>query len=158
MHSLRIVLADDEFLTRMDLKEMLAGLGHQVVAEARNGPMALELVEKLRPDMAILDIKMPKMDGIKVAKLIAGQKLCAVLMLSAYSEEELILRAMDAGVTGYITKPVIEKELEPALRIAWARYQDLIRLKDKKVALKETLTQDIQGARSRNNNGARLKK
>jgi len=146
------VLADDEFLTRMDLKEMLAGLGHEVVGEARNGLMALEMVQKLRPDMAILDIKMPKMDGIKAAKLITGQKLCAVLMLTAYNEEELITRAMDAGVTGYVTKPVTEKELEPALRIAWARYQDLVGLKDKKVTLKETLNRDIQDARSRNSN------
>lgn len=158
MQSLRIVVADDEILTRMDIKEMLEELGHEVVGEARNGAMALDLVQKLHPDLAILDVKMGKIDGLKVAKLITGQKICAVLLLTAYSEEELVKKALDAGVTGYLTKPVAENELEPALRIAWARYQDLMALKNKKVELKETLNQDIRQEKLKNVGGARLKK
>lgn len=150
MKSLRIVVADDEFLIRMDLKELLHELGHEVVGEASNGDAALQEVQRLKPDMAILDVKMDKIDGIKVAKLITGQKICAVLLLTAYSEQELINRALDAGVMGYLVKPVTEKELEPALRISWARYLDLLSLKQKKVSLKETLNKDIRQERLKN--------
>lgn len=150
MKSLRIVLADDEFLIRMDLKELLHELGHQVVGDAATGEAALRMVQKLRPDMAILDIKMEKMDGIKVAKLISGQKICPVLLLTAYSEQELVQRALDAGVMGYLVKPVSEKELEPALKICRARFLDLLALKRKKVTLKETLKRDILHERLKN--------
>ncbi|MEG6511274.1 response regulator [Desulforamulus ruminis] len=143
MKPLRIIVADDEILIRMDLKELLTDLGHQVVGEAGNGKAALDLVYTLKPDLAILDVKMDQLDGIKVAKLIAGQKLCAVLLLTAYNEEEMVKRAMDAGVIGYLTKPVTEKELEPALRIGYARYQDYLALKQKKVVLKKTLDRNI---------------
>ncbi|SFQ94832.1 ANTAR domain-containing response regulator [Desulfoscipio geothermicus] len=158
MKSLRVIVADDEILTRMDLKEMLAEQGHKVVGEANNGATALELVQKLRPDLAILDIKMDKMDGIKVAKLVTGQKICGVLLLTAYNEDELVKRALDAGVMAYLTKPVTERELEPAIRVAWARFQDIISLKSKKAELKETLNRDIRQAKLKNTNGAGFKK
>lgn len=158
MQSLRILVADDEILTRMDLKEMLTELGHIVVGEANNGATALELISKLRPDLALLDVKMGKMDGIKVAKLVTGQKKCAVLLLTAYNEEELVQRALDAGVMAYLTKPVTEKDLEPALRIAWARYQDILMLKQKKVDLKESLDRNIRKKKLKDTRGAELKK
>lgn len=158
MKSLRVIVADDEILTRMDLKEMLAEQGHKVVGEANNGVTALELVQKLRPDLAILDIKMDKMDGIKVAKLVTGQKICGVILLTAYNEDELVKRALDAGVMAYLTKPVTERELEPAVRVAWARFQDMISLKNKKVELKEALNRDIRQAGLKNTNGSGFKK
>ncbi|MEG6521018.1 ANTAR domain-containing response regulator [Desulfotomaculum sp. 1211_IL3151] len=153
MKSLRIVLADDEFLTRMDLKEMLTELGHQVVGEAPNGLLALDLVRKLKPDLAILDVKMPKLDGIKAAKLITGEKLGMVILLTAFSEDELITSALDAGVMGYLTKPVTEKELAPALQIAWERYREIMLLKHKKVQLKERLNKDIRQEKLKNTSG-----
>ncbi len=154
MRSLRIVVADDEPITRIDVKKMLTELGHQVVGEARNGAMALELVQKLRPDLVILDVRMAKMDGIKAAKLITGQKLCAVLLLTAYSEEEVLNRALDAGIMGYLTKPVAKKELEPSLRIAWVRYQDLMALKHKKLELIGARDRDIRREKIKNTGGA----
>ncbi|MDO7788271.1 response regulator [Desulforamulus aquiferis] len=143
MKPLRIVVVDDEVLIRMDLKEILTELGHKVVGEAGNGEAALDLIQRIKPDMAILDVKMEKIDGIKVAKLIVGQKICAVLLLTAYNEEELIRRAMDAGVVGYLTKPITEKELEPALQLGYARYQEILDLKQKKVVLKKALDMSI---------------
>ncbi|RYD03457.1 hypothetical protein N752_19960 [Desulforamulus aquiferis] len=111
MKPLRIVVVDDEVLIRMDLKEILTELGHKVVGEAGNGEAALDLIQRIKPDMAILDVKMEKIDGIKVAKLIVGQKICAVLLLTAYNEEELIRRRWMPGLWGILQSQLPRKNL-----------------------------------------------
>ncbi|MGQ9557540.1 MAG: response regulator [Desulfurispora sp.] len=140
----RILLADDEALTRLDLKEMLYEMGHQVVGEARNGLEALELAEKLRPDLVIMDVRMPRLDGVKAAKLINGRKLAPVLLLTAYSDTDIIRRSVEAGVMGYLTKPVLERDLSPAVRVAVQRSRELGKLKRYKVVLQENLQQERQ--------------
>lgn len=140
----RILLADDEALTRLDLKEMLDEMGHQVVGEARNGLEALELAEKLRPDLVIMDVRMPRLDGVKAAKLIHGRKLAPVLLLTAYSDADIIRRSVEAGVMGYLTKPVLERDLSPAVRVAVQRAREIGKLKRYKVVLQENLQQERQ--------------
>jgi response regulator NasT len=124
VEQLRIVIADDESLIRLDLAETLARLGHRVVGECGEGRTAVELVRKLKPDLAILDVKMPEMDGVDAARLIARDRLAPVLLLTAYSQRELVERAMDAGVFGYLVKPFKESDLLPAIAVARARFRE----------------------------------
>jgi AmiR/NasT family two-component response regulator len=119
---LRVVIADDESIIRLDLRETLQRMGHLVVAEAGDGRAAVELVRQHRPDLAILDVKMPELDGVEAAKEIAKDRLAPVLLLTAYSQQELVKRAMDAGVFGYVVKPFTESELLPAMGVAIARF------------------------------------
>lgn len=124
VEKLRVVIADDESIIRLDLKETLQRLGHQVVAEAGDGRTALELVRQHRPDLVVLDVKMPELDGIDAAKEIAAEKLAPVLLLTAYSQQDLVQRAMDAGVFAYVVKPFTETDLQPAVGVAIARFRE----------------------------------
>src|SRR5437667_5734472 len=103
--SLRVVIADDESIIRMDLKELLRKMGHDVIGEASDGRMAVELARKLKPDLIILDIKMPEMDGIDAAQMLSQEKIAPVGLVTAYSQVDLVKRAEDAGVWAYVVKP-----------------------------------------------------
>jgi AmiR/NasT family two-component response regulator len=128
MSQTRVVIADDESIIRMDLKTLLEEMGSVVVGEAADGQKALELTRSLRPDVVIMDIKMPVMDGLDAAKIIADEKIAPVVLLTAYSQKDLIERAKGAGVYAYLVKPFQESDILPAIEIAIARYleqQDL---------------------------------
>jgi AmiR/NasT family two-component response regulator len=133
----RILIAEDETLIRMDLAEMLKESGYEVIAEATNGEEAIALASELKPDLAILDVKMPKMDGISAAEVIV--KTSPVLMLTAFSQKELVERALDAGVMAYVVKPFTIDDLIPAIEIATARYQQLVALQAEISDLNERL-------------------
>jgi AmiR/NasT family two-component response regulator len=136
---LRLVIADDESLIRMNLKETLVGLGYLVVGEAGDGVSVVNLARELRPDLVIMDIKMPKLDGIQAAKVLTEDKIAPVLLLTAYSDRDLVDRAREAGVVNYIVKPFRDAELLPAIEIAMARYAEFQEI-DKKIGdLQETL-------------------
>lgn len=135
----RIIIADDESLIRMDLREMLSHLGYDVVAEASDGKSAVELAKKLLPDLIIMDIKMPDMDGIAAASELARDHIAPVVLLTAYSENSLIGRAKDAGVCGYLVKPFRETELMPVIELALARFDELRDLEREVTDLKEAL-------------------
>ncbi|MFM1788794.1 MAG: hypothetical protein RLZZ12_143 [Actinomycetota bacterium] len=133
----RILIAEDETLIRMDLAEMLKESGYEVIAEATNGEEAIALASELKPDLAILDVKMPKMDGISAAEVIV--KTSPVLMLTAFSQKDLVERALDAGVMAYVVKPFTIDDLIPAIEIATARYQQLVALQAEISDLNERL-------------------
>jgi len=121
----RVVIAEDEALIRLDLKEMLVECGYDVVGEAGDGESAVRLAEELRPDLVILDVKMPVLDGISAAERIAEARLAPVLMLTAFSQRELVERARDAGAMAYLVKPFQKGDLTPAIEMAVARYAEL---------------------------------
>lgn len=135
----RLVIADDESIIRMNLKETLVGLGYLVVGEAGDGVSVINLARELRPDLVLMDIKMPKLDGIQAAKILTEEKIAPVLLLTAYSDRELVERAKDAGVVNYVVKPFREAELLPAIEIAMARYQEFLEMDKAITDLKETL-------------------
>ncbi len=118
----RIVIGDDESIIRMDLCEMLEDAGHTVVGEAADGLEALELVRREKPDIVLLDIKMPRLDGIHAARMIGHEGLAPVLLLTAYSQEDMVDKAKDSGVLGYLVKPVSPVNLFPAIEIAMAQF------------------------------------
>ncbi len=124
MDSLRVVIADDESIIRLDLKETLQRMGHHVIAEAGDGRVAVDLVRQHQPDLAILDVKMPELDGVDAAREISRERLAPVLLLTAYSQQDLVRRAMDAGVFGYVVKPFTESDLLPAMGVAIARFRE----------------------------------
>jgi AmiR/NasT family two-component response regulator len=121
----RVVIAEDEALIRLDLKEMLEEEGYSVVGEAGDGETAVKLAEEHQPDLVILDVKMPVLDGISAAERIAGEKLAPVLMLTAFSQRELVERARDAGAMAYLVKPFTKSDLVPAIEMAVSRFQEL---------------------------------
>ena len=139
MKPLNIVIADNESLIRMDVREILEEAGHHVVGEAVNGKVALELTRKLKPDLCILDVQMPEMDGITAAKYIAKEKLAPVLLFTAFSQEDFVKRATEAGVSAYLVKPVQENNLFPAMEVAISRYQEMQQLEDELFKVKDTL-------------------
>lgn len=139
MKSLKIVLADDESLIRMDLMEMLTEVGHEIVGEAANGQEAVELVRGLKPDCVIMDVKMPVMDGLEAANIIGAEELAPVLLLTAYSQEDIVAKAKDSGVIGYLVKPIREEQLFPALEIAVSRFAEMKQLNSELADLKESL-------------------
>jgi len=120
----RLILADDESIIRMDLKEMLTSLGYVVVGEAGDGRSAVNLARELRPDLVVMDIQMPDMDGIDAARVLTSENISPVLLLTAYSQQELVERAKEAGVVGYLVKPFRESDLAPAIEVALARYRE----------------------------------
>ncbi len=129
---MRVVIAEDEALIRLDLKEMLEEEGYSVVAEVGDGESAVEGVTSLRPDLAILDIKMPVLDGISAAERIAAERLAPVVILTAFSQRELVERARDAGAMAYLVKPFTKADLVPAIEMAVSRFAE-IRALDKEV-------------------------
>ena len=122
---LRIVIADDEPIIRLDLKNMLGALGYDVVGEAGDGVKAVDTARSLTPDLIILDIKMPNMDGIEAAKIISEEKIAPILFLTAYSDLDLVNKAKEAGVYSYLVKPFKEADLLPAIEIAMSRWEEL---------------------------------
>ena len=119
-----IVIAEDEAIIRLDLRELLEEEGYQVVGEAGRGDQAVELARSLRPDLVILDVKMPGMDGIEAARQITSAGVCAVLMLTAFSQREVVEQARDAGAVAYLVKPFQKQDLVPAIELATARYAE----------------------------------
>jgi AmiR/NasT family two-component response regulator len=124
----RVLIADDDAVIRMDLKAMLEEIGHEVVGEADNGETACYLARNLKPDLVLLDIMMPKMNGLEAAARINQERLAPVLLLTAYSEAPMIEQATKAGVLAYLVKPFRKQELQPAIEIAIARYRELAAL------------------------------
>jgi response regulator NasT len=120
----RIVIAEDDSVIRMDLKEELQRQGYLVVGDAGDGQSAVNLARELRPNLVVMDIKMPEMDGISAAEILTREKLAPVVLLTAYSDEELIERARNAGVVHYVTKPWRASDLKPAIEIALSRFQE----------------------------------
>lgn len=125
MAQTRLVIADDESLIRMNLKETLVGLGYLVVGEAGDGVSAITLARQLQPDLVVMDIKMPKLDGIQAAQVLTQERIAPVLLLTAYNDRELVDRARDAGVVAYLVKPFREADLLPAIEVAIARFSEL---------------------------------
>jgi len=124
MDSLRVLVADDESLRVMSLKGQLEAIGHKVVAEAANGKEAVNLARELKPDLAILDIKMPEMDGIEAAQTITQERPIPIILLTAFSEQELAERAASTNVAAYLMKPVSEQDLLPAIALAVSRFKE----------------------------------
>lgn len=139
MAQTRVIIADDESIIRMDLKEMLTTLGYLVVGEAGDGISAVNLARELRPDLVIMDIKMPDLDGIAAAKILTEERIAPVLLLTAFSQQELVEGAKEAGVVGYVVKPFRESELIPAIEIALARFKEFRSLEKEANNLREML-------------------
>jgi two-component system, response regulator PdtaR len=135
----RIIIADDESLIRLDLREMLISLNYDVIAEVGDGRAAVDLAKKLRPDLVIMDIKMPEVDGIAAAEELTREKIAPVVLLTAYSDQALVARAREAGVVGYIVKPFRETELMPVIEVAMARFDEFTSLEQELGDMKEAL-------------------
>jgi response regulator NasT len=135
----RIIIADDESLIRLDLREMLISLNYDVIAEVGDGRAAVDLAKKLRPDLVIMDIKMPEVDGIAAAEELTREKIAPVVLLTAYSDQVLVSRAREAGVVGYIVKPFRETELMPVIEVAMARFDEFTSLEQELGDMKEEL-------------------
>lgn len=136
---LRIVVADDESIIRLDLREMLVSLGYTVVGEAGDGQTAINVARETRPDLVIMDVKMPELDGIAAAKLLTEERIAPVLLLTAFSQQELIARAREAGVVGYLVKPFREAELVPAIEVAVARFGEFRALERETADLRDQI-------------------
>jgi response regulator NasT len=134
-----IVIAEDEAIIRLDLRELLEEEGYVVIGEAGRGDQAVELVRQLKPDIVILDVKMPGMDGIEAARLITADAICAVLMLTAFSQREIVEQARDAGAVAYLVKPFQKSDLIPAIELATARYAETKLLMQEVSELQERL-------------------
>ena len=139
MGRIRVIIADDESIIRLDLREMMESLGYLVVGEAGDGTSTVNLARELKPDIVIMDIKMPGMDGIDAAKILTEEKIAPVLLLTAYSQRELVQRAKEAGVAGYLVKPFREQDLEPAIEVALSRFEEFKSLEQEVEDLKEAL-------------------
>ncbi len=139
MEKVRVVVADDESVICMDLREMLTNLGYLVVGDAGDGRSAVNLAKELRPDVVLMDIMMPDMDGIEAARILTEERLAPVVLLTAYSQRELIERAKEVGVVGYLVKPIQETDLAPAIEVALARFDEFRTLEREVEDLKEQL-------------------
>ena len=140
----RIVIAEDEAIIRLDLRELLEEEGYEVVGEAGRGDHAVELVAQLVPDVVILDVKMPGMDGIEAARQIAESASCAILMLTAFSQREIVEQARDAGALAYLVKPFQKSDVVPAIELAVARFRELRAL----IAENESLNDRLEARKS----------
>ncbi|MES1246358.1 MAG: response regulator [Actinomycetota bacterium] len=136
---MRILIAEDETIIRLDLRDMLERAGFEVVAEARDGEEAVELARKEQPDLAVMDVKMPRLDGIDAARKILEERPIPIVMLTAYGQQELVTRAAEAGVFGYLVKPFREQDLLPAIHTARARYEELVAVRSEAESLAEAL-------------------
>ena len=137
--SLRVVVAEDEALIRLDLVEMLTEAGYEVVGQAGDGEAAIEITEKEKPDLVVMDVKMPKLDGISAAERIANQRIAPVVILTAFSQKDLVERARDAGAMAYLTKPFTIDDLMPAIELAVSRFQEIKQLDAEVTDLQEQL-------------------
>jgi two-component system, response regulator PdtaR len=135
----RVLIAEDEALIRLDLKEMLEEEGYIVVGEAGDGEQAVQLAEELRPDLVILDVKMPRMDGIAAAEAIAKQRIAPVIILTAFSQRDLVEQARDAGAMAYLVKPFQKKDLLPTIEMAASRFAEIVALEREVSGLTERL-------------------
>jgi two-component system, response regulator PdtaR len=136
---LRILIAEDETIIRLDLRDVLERAGHEVCAEARDGEEAVALALAEQPELAILDVKMPRLDGIEAARRILAERPIPIVMLTAYGQDELVARAVEAGVFGYLVKPFRETDLLPAIHTARARHAELETMRDEAESLAEAL-------------------
>ena len=136
---IRVVIAEDEAIIRLDLKESLEAEGYAVIGETGRGDEAIDLVRMLEPDLIILDIKMPGMNGIDAAKVISDEGLAAVILLSAFSQQDLIKEASNAGVLAYLVKPFQRSDLVPSIELALGRFEEISGLKQEAVMLRESL-------------------
>ena len=137
--SLRILVAEDETIIRLDLRDLLERSGFEVCAEARDGEEAVRLAREQQPDVAIMDVKMPRLDGIEAARRMLAERPIPIVMLTAYGQEELVSRAIEAGVFGYLVKPFREQDLLPAIRTARARHEELSALREETESLADAL-------------------
>ncbi len=124
MERTRIIIADDESIVRADLKEMLNNLGYLVVGDVGDGQSAVNLARELKPDVVLMDIRMPNLDGIEAAKILTEEQIAPVVLLTAYGQKELVDRAKEAGVVGYLVKPFRETDLLPAIEVALSRFKE----------------------------------
>jgi len=136
---MRVLIAEDETIIRLDLRGLLERAGFEVVAEARDGQEAVDLAREELPDIAILDVKMPKLDGIEAARRILDERPIPIVMLTAYGQEELVSRAVEAGVFGYLVKPFREQDLLPAIAAARARHDELQAMRAEADSLSDAL-------------------
>jgi AmiR/NasT family two-component response regulator len=136
---LRVLVVEDEALIRLDLTEMLTEEGYVIAGEAGDGEQAVELARELRPDLVIMDVKMPKVDGIAAAGSIVGEKIAPVVMLTAFSQRDLIEQARDAGAMAYLVKPFARHELVPAIELAVSRFAEKRALEDEVATLNDRL-------------------
>jgi AmiR/NasT family two-component response regulator len=137
--TVRIVIAEDEAIIRLDLRETLEEEGYEVVADTGRGDTAIELVRQHQPDVAIFDIKMPGMDGLDAARVVSSEKICPVVMLTAFSQREVIEQARDAGALAYLVKPFQKTDLVPAIELAIGRFLEMKTLSGERDALDEQL-------------------
>ena len=136
---MKILIAEDETIIRLDLRSLLESNGFEVCGEAKDGEEAVALARSLEPDLAIMDVKMPKLDGIEAARRILSERPIPIVMLTAYGQEELVSRAVEAGVFGYLVKPFREQDLLPAIQTARARHEELSALREEAESLAEAL-------------------
>jgi response regulator NasT len=139
MSAPRVLVCEDEGLTAMRLQASLTRLGYEVVGEARDGEAALEAVRRLKPDAILMDIRMPRVDGIAATARIMEEQPAAIVIVSAYSERELVEEALRAGASGYLVKPVSDEQIQPALEVALNRFSELAELREEVADLKEAL-------------------
>src|SRR3954467_1239174 len=137
--SVRILVAEDETIIRLDLRDLLERSGHEVVAEARDGEEAVALAREHEPELAVMDVKMPRLDGIEAARRILDEQPIPIVMLTAYGQDELVNRAVEAGVFGYLVKPFREQDLVPAIAPARARHEELAAVREEADSLAEAL-------------------
>jgi two-component system, response regulator PdtaR len=135
----RILIAEDETIIRLDVRTLLEKAGHEVVAEARDGEEAVALAAEHDPDLIVMDVRMPRLDGIEAARQISNRKAVPIVMLTAYAEEDLVTRASEAGAFAYLVKPFREVDLMPALNTARARFEELSALREEAADLTEAL-------------------
>jgi len=137
--ALRILIAEDETIIRLDLRELLEQAGFEVVAEARDGEEAVELARLHQPDLALMDVKMPRLDGIEAARRMLEERPIPIVMLTAFDQRELVERAAEAGVYGYLVKPFREQDVVPAIELAKARYEELVAVRADADSLSQAL-------------------
>lgn len=136
---IKVLIAEDEPIVRMDLRELLEGQGYQVIGEASDGQSAIDIARREKPDVIIMDIRMPGMDGIEAAKILTEEEIAPLIFLTAYSDKELVEKAKEVGVIAYLVKPYKETDLFPAIEMAIARFKEFLQLKQEVKDLEEAL-------------------